>query len=72
MLLGTFELNMLMSQCGKLDKLMNMSVFAGFRVPQHCAAVSQQPAALRRPQEKHAPARLEQHLVEFVDFCLCL
>ena len=32
---------------------------AGFRVSQPCASVSELPAALRRPQKKHAPGFLE-------------
>ena len=43
--------------------------FTGFKVPPSCASVSQLPAALRRPQKKHALEFWSMYLVDFVDFC---
>ena len=45
---------------------------AGFKVPQPFASVSQLPAALRRPQKKHAPGFLEHVSCGFCRFLLIL
>ena len=42
--------------------------FTGFKVSQPCASVSQLPAALRRPQKKHAPGILEHVSCGFCHF----
>ena len=54
-------------QYWKLGKFMNMPLFAGFRVFQLCASVSQLPAALRQPQ-KNTPLDLGN--MYFVDFLI--
>jgi len=40
----------------------------GFMVSQPCASVSELPAALRRPQKKHAPGFWNMHFVDVVFF----
>ena len=40
-----------------------------FQVSQPCASVSELPAALRRPQKKHALEFWSMYLVDVVDFC---
>ena len=47
-------------------------VFAGFRVPQHCASVSQLPTALRCPPKSTPLDFLSMYLVDVVDLFLCL
>jgi len=42
--------------------------FAGFRVSQQGVSVSELPAALRRPQKKHAPGFWNMEFVDFVIF----
>ena len=52
--------------CRCLLIFMILSVFAGFRVSQPCASVWWLPAALRRPQKKHALDFWSMYLVDFV------
>ena len=44
-----------------------IDIRTGFKVPPSCASVSQLPAALRRPQKKHALELWSMYLVDFVD-----